>query len=462
MADQLAEPHPEQASSTSFVAVCQWTFRCCFSLAIVLFLTAWLQSSLQLAATGCAFFIAGLCAALFVPQWSGYRFTNWILIANSAAMLAPTAFRSVGGISLSDPWIMLIVIQFIMFGMGTQMSYRDFALVLRMPQGVLIGLACQFLIMPLLGVSIAWAFRFPPEIAAGVILIGSCSSGLASNVMTYLARGNLALSVTITAMATALAPLMTPMWMYVLAGSLIRVDPINMSVEIVKMVIVPILAAFVHDWLANASPRARKVVWTLTIIGAAWLIALACGGWSWIVKQLTEQATEDSKLLIALGTLPGFFSAAFVFGTLYHYVVSAQPRIDKWMPVVSMLGIVYFTLVTTAKGRDQLLDVGMWLILATFLHNVLGYLFGYLGGRMFGMCERDARTVAIEVGTQNGSMAVGIAGSLGKVETIGLAAIIFAPLMNVTGSILANYWRKTSPVDQSENVVIDPQPVVSK
>ena len=114
------------------------------------------------------------------------------------------------------------------------------------------------------------------------------------------------------------------------------------------------------------------------------------------------------------------------------------------MPSVSMFGIVYFTLVTTAKGRDQLLEVGLLLLLATFLHNALGYLLGYWGGRLLGMNRQDSRTIAIEVGTQNGAMGTGLAKAMGKLETVGLAAIIFAPLMNITGSILANYWRRTS------------------
>jgi BASS family bile acid:Na+ symporter len=83
------------------------------------------------------------------------------------------------------------------------------------------------------------------------------------------------------------------------------------------------------------------------------------------------------------------------------------------------------------------------LLIATILHNLLGYLLGYWGARLMGMNQRDARTVAIEVGTQNGAMATGLARGMNKLETVGLAAVIFAPLMNVTGSILANHWRRS-------------------
>lgn len=407
---------------------------------LAIFLLGWWQHSAALAITAGVLSIVGLSIGLMVPDWSGYRFTMWILIANIAAMLAPASFQQVGGFSLTDSWLLLIVVQAIMFGMGTQMSFRDFAHVAMMPKGVVVGLSCQFLVMPLLGYGLTIVFPMPPEIAAGVILIGSCSSGLASNVMTFMAKGNLALSVTITALATALAPVLTPMWMKVLAGSLIHVDAFKMSLDIIKMVIVPILAAFVHDWLSSKDRSVRWTVTAIAIIGIMWLAILSLGGWAWLQTQFAGQS-ENFRSALAL---PGFLAAAFVFGTVYHYSVNALPKLDGWMPIVSMFGIVYFTLVTTAKGRDQLLDVGLVLLIATFLHNVLGYVLGYWGSRMLGMNRQDARTIAIEVGTQNGAMATGLAKSMGKLETVGLAAIIFAPLMNITGSVLANHWRRTA------------------
>lgn len=398
----------------------------------------WWWHSTNVAYGAAVILIGSFFLALLVREWASYRFTLWILIANLTALLAPQWFLNVGGLSLTDSWLLLIVVQSIMFGMGTQMSLRDLAQVALMPKGVLVGLTCQFTIMPLLGFFLARALRLPPEIAAGVILIGSCSSGLASNVMTYIAKGNLALSVAITALATAMAPVMTPLWMKLLAGSLVEVDAFKMSLDIVKMVIVPIMAAFVHDWLTAYSLKVHRIVLACAAVSALWLAFLGSGGW----QSLTSGLPTGSRSIDLL-SIPGFLAAALVVGTIYHFLVKLLPKLDGWMPVVSMFGIVYFTLVTTAKGRDQLLDVGLLLVLATFLHNTLGYVLGYWGGRMMGMSRQDSRTIAIEVGTQNGAMATGLAKSMGKLETVGLAAIIFAPLMNITGSIIANYWRRT-------------------
>ncbi len=359
---------------------------------------------------------------------------------------------------------MLIVIQLIMFGMGTQMKWSDFTNVLKMPLGVMVGITCQFTIMPLLGYGLAKSFSFSPEIAVGLILIGSCSSGLASNVMTFLAKGNLALSVTLTAIATAMAPIMTPLWMKILASSMVHVDVVKMGLDIVNTVIVPILAAFVHDFLLAKRRWIRQGTWIVVAISTLYLLGLLFGGWNSLldlfgmVKPSADALSEADfktasvayeKWVTILG-LPGFVAAAFTFGAIYHLAREHWTGVAIWMPRISMAGIVYFTLVATANGRDRLLEVGAMLVLAVFLHNMLGYLLGYWCSRLLGMNRQDARTIAIEVGTQNGSMAVSLAQQMGKIGTVGLAGVIFAPMMNITGSILANHWRKTAE-DPQEN-----------
>lgn len=365
----------------------------------------------------------------------GYQFTAWIIAAVTAAMCYPAAFLRWGDFDLRNKWVILAAVQLVMFGMGTQMSLKDFTGVAKAPRGVLVGIICHFTVMPLVGLLLTKVFSFPPEIAAGIILIGSCSSGLASNVMAYLAGANLVLSVTVTAITTLVAPFVTPLLMKLLAGALVEVRFFDLMLEIIKIVIVPIGAALLHDYLGFASARGRAVVGGLLGVAVAWLAFLAVGGWATVAPRLGEGAA------LTLG-LAGFFAGALVFGSLYHFAVGRWPVIVRWMPVASMAGIVYFTLVTTAAGRDNLLRVGGLLFLAAALHNAAGYFFGYWLSRATGLDGNSARAVAFEVGLQNGGMASGLAGAMGKLGTVGLAAAIFSPWMNVTGSVLANHWRK--------------------
>ena len=122
------------------------------------------------------------------------------------------------------------------------------------------------------------------------------------------------------------------------------------------------------------------------------------------------------------------------------------------MPYFSMFGIIYFTLVTTAAGRDNLIQIGFLLFLASVLHNGAGYFFGYWLSRISGLDKKSSQTIAFEVGLQNGGMASGLAGSMGKLATLGLASAVFSPWMNVSGSLLANYWRKKGNEEETEVV----------
>jgi len=371
----------------------------------------------------------------FSQKFHGYQFTAWIVVAVTAAMIYPARFLHVGEFDLRNHWLILVVVQMVMFGMGTQMSLRDFAGVIQSPRGVLVGVLCRFTVMPLAGFALIKLFHFEPEIAAGVILIGSCSSGLASNVMAYLAKSNLALSVTITAVTTLLAVVMTPLWMKLLAGTLIEVKLLNMMLEIVKIVLVPIGAALLHDYLKSAGARSRNIIFSVAATGAVWLGFLGFGGWNWIQSVVPEPAA----LAVSLG---GFLLGAVLFGVIYHQCWLRHRWLDARIPFLSMAGIVYFTAVTTAAGRDNLLHVGALLFLVAALHNTLGYVLGYGLARAAGLDKNSARSIAFEVGIQNGGMASGIAGAAGKLGTLGLAAAIFSPWMNVSGSMLANYWSK--------------------
>lgn len=392
---------------------------------------------------GSATLLVGLLALSIglgaVDGMAPFRFTAWMIAVIALAMLHPEWLLELSllgrPVDLNNAWLRLLMVQAVMFGMGTQMHFADFAGVVRTPHRVAVGLVCQFTIMPLVGLGLAVALGLPDEIAAGVVLIGCCSSGLASNVMVYLARADLALSVTLTAVATLLAPVVTPAWMKVLAGPFVEVDFLDMMLTILKIVVVPIGAALLHDLLKSGSPRSRSVIYGAAALGLIWLLALAAGGWAWLESQASPNALNVIVLI-------GFVFGAVVFGVVYHHAVELLPRIQDWMPVLSMVGILYFTGISTAGGRDELLSVGWLLLIAAVLHNSLGYLLGYWLSRLVGMNEIGARTIALEVGMQNGAMGVGIADAMGKLSTVGLAPILFSPWMNVSGSLLANFWRR--------------------
>jgi len=370
-----------------------------------------------------------------ISALKNYQYTAWIIVAVVAAMIYPHAFLKWGSVDLRNKWLILCIVQMVMFGMGIQMSIRDFSGLASTGKGVLIGLACHFSVMPLMGLLLTKVFHFEPEIAAGIILIGSCSSGLASNVMVYLARANLVLSVTVTAMATLAAPFLTPLLMRLLAGTLIEVKFVAMMMEIIKIVIVPIGAAFLHDYLKHASPKGKRNTYIITAACIVWLVCQYLFLWDVMSTHISPEAALSL-------TVFNFLTGAFITGAVYHQLYTRYPKIDEYIPYLSMFGIVYFTTVTTAAGRDNLLHVGFLLFLASIIHNGAGYFFGYWLSRLFKLDKNSARTIAFEVGLQNGGMASGLAGTMGKLSTVGLAAAVFSPWMNISGSILANYWRK--------------------
>jgi bile acid:Na+ symporter, BASS family len=207
----------------------------------------------------------------------GFTYTVMIFACVTAAMFYPMTFVQVGDYKLSG--LIVPLLQIIMFGMGTSMSLGDFAGVVKMPKGVIIGIMLQFTIMPFIGYTLAKLSGFPPEIAAGIILIGCSPSGMASNVMSFLAKANLALSITITAFTTMLAPFVTPVLMGWLAGEFVEVDVWKMVWDIIKIVIIPIGAGLLFNkflsgkvkWLDAAMPLVSMIgiALIITIITAA-------------------------------------------------------------------------------------------------------------------------------------------------------------------------------------------------
>ena len=164
-----------------------------------------------------------------------------VVLVAAVALFWPSSFLWV------DTWAINPMLGVIMFGMGLTLSPQDFRIVFSRPKDIIIGCLAQFTIMPLLALGLSWAFALPKELALGVILVGCCPGGTASNVITYLAKGDLALSVGMTATSTLLAPLLTPLLVWLLAGTMVEVDTIGMLLSIVYVVIAPIAVGLIFQ-----------------------------------------------------------------------------------------------------------------------------------------------------------------------------------------------------------------------
>jgi BASS family bile acid:Na+ symporter len=389
------------------------------------------------------FFIALAFGVRGFNMVKGLSYTIFIFTAVTVSMFYPQLFTSVGDFQLKT--LIVPLLQVIMFGMGSQMSLDDFTGVIKMPKGVLIGVGAQFTIMPLVGFTIANIFDFPPEIKAGIILIGCVPSGLASNVMSYIAHANLPLAVTISAITTLISPFVTPVLMKVLGGQFIDINFWSMMFDILNMIILPIIAGFTFNLIfKNKSGGKSKAIQMGVFLN---IIALTS-----IVKIISKDMDMDSIVFEFMKQGAIFvLLPAFAARLLRQFAKDDPVWMGKILSFISMAGIALIIAIITASGRESLIKVGGLLIVTSLLHNLAGYTLGYSVAWATGMPEKDRRTVAFEVGMQNGGLASGLALQMGKIATVGLAPAIFGPLMNVTGSALASFWRTRPPKNTDDN-----------
>jgi BASS family bile acid:Na+ symporter len=221
-----------------------------------------------IAALSCLAFFASLS-----PRLAGLAFSLWVFAFVSASLFFPLLFRVWAGFELKR--LITPLIQLIMFGMGTTLSLGDFGRVLRVPRSVTVGMLLQFGVMPLTGFALASIFGFKPEVAAGVILVGAAPGGVASNVMTYLAKGDVALSVTMTACSTTMSPVLTPAAMKILAGRYVPIRFGEMMVSILYMIILPIVAGLIVNRVFRASRRwLERALPLVSMAGICLIIAI--------------------------------------------------------------------------------------------------------------------------------------------------------------------------------------------
>ena len=317
-------------------------------------------------------FVLLALAATSSRRFGSLAFTGWVFAFVACALWYPSGFTKWG--TFETQRVISPLVQIIMFGMGVTLTFADFGRIVRMPKAVLIGILLQYLIMPLGGLTFSVLFHLEPQVATGLILIGSVPGGTSSNVITYIAGANVPLSVTMTACSTLVSPLLTPVAMKLLAGQYVPIPFLPMMWSILKIVILPVL----------------------------------------------------------LGLL------------INRYLPEVARKSKPFMPVVAMLAICLVIAVTVALARDQFVQVGLALFAAAACHNAVGYALGYYGGRLFGLSRRDSRTVAFEVGIQNGGMATSLAFNVLKSPMAAMGSAVFGPWSAVTSSVLASWWRRTA------------------
>lgn len=215
--------------------------------------------------------------------FSRLTFAMWVLVFATSALLFPAAWISWAGEQpekFIGSRVIAPLVQVIMLGMGMTLTFADFARVVRMPLPIVIGFVLQFTVMPVMGLVFAWLFRLPPEVAVGLILYGSCSDGMSSNVLAYLAKANVPLSVTLTTCTTLAAPIVTPLCMKLLADQYVPIEFWPMMTTILNMILAPVLIGllvnrYLHRYVKPIMPWMPFVAMLAICIAVALTVALS-------------------------------------------------------------------------------------------------------------------------------------------------------------------------------------------
>lgn len=258
---------------------------------------------------------------------------------------------------------------FIMFGMGMTLKKDDFTLILKRPKDVIFGTLAQYIIMPLGAFLVAKAFNLPGELAVGLILLGACPGGVTSNVMSFIAKGDVALSVTFTSISTLLAPIVTPAFILLFAGQWVQINALGMFISITKVVIVPIiLGGICHRFFSRFTEKAIRVL----------------------------------------------------------------PSISGLAMVLLVGGIV-------SANADKLTYSVIIVAFAVIVHNILGYIGGYITASKIGFDEEKRRVLSIETGMKNATLATTLAMAHFAPQAA-IAPAIAGIWHAFSVSVLANYW----------------------
>ncbi len=270
-------------------------------------------------------------------------FPIWVLVGAGLALWQPAT-----ALWFQPNWIPLFL-GVIMLSMGLTLDFHDFKRVLKIPRSILLGVSLQYIIMPALGYGLSKIFNLPVDYMIGLVLVACCPGGTASNVVCFIARTNVALSVSLTTFSTLLAVILTPILATVLIESLskdllgtaLQVDTAGLLINTLKIVILPVL----------------------------------------------------------LGVL------------LNHYFHRGVKKINAYTPLLAVLSIVFIVDYILAAKKSAILETGFNLLTAILILHSMGFLLGYLLSRSLKFQEKDAQTVSIEVGMQNSGLATELARS---------------------------------------------------
>ncbi len=299
----------------------------------------------------------------------------WIVLIIAAAAL----FMPGTSLWIQTNWINYLLMV-VMFGMGLTTKLSDFAIVFKRPGDVIIGCTAQFAVMPLLAFLLGKLFGLNDELLVGVVLVGTCPGGTSSNVITYLSKGDTALSIGMTSINTLLAPFLTPLLTYLYLRTSVHVDAMLMFISIIQVVVVPI-------------------------------------GLGLLINRLFGKYTQ---------------------------------RISDALPTVSVIAICLIVASVVSHNSEKILSTGLIIFVIVILHNMLGYLCGYLIGVLFKMDLPRKKAVAIEIGMQNSGLATTLAGS--AFPDLAMATVpgaIFSVWHNISGAMLAGWFnRKTDNAEE--------------
>ncbi|WP_286034969.1 bile acid:sodium symporter family protein [Megamonas hypermegale] len=290
----------------------------------------------------------------------------FVIIVAAVALFMPWTFTWAAG-------YVTYLLGIVMFGMGMTLRFEDFKLVFQRPKDVLVGALAQFTIMPGLAWLLATIFQLPPELAVGVILVGTCPGGTSSNVMTYLARGDVPLSVSMTMTTTILAPVVTPLLTWWLAGAWIEISLAAMMISIVQVVVVPIVLGIVINKLFG--DFVRKAIKLLPLISVI-AIVLIVGG---VVSVSSQQIMQTGLLIMAVVMLHNLLGYALGFAVAkalrMNLAKSKAISIEVGMQnsgLASSLALMHFGAAAAIPGAV----FSVW-------HNISGSLAAnYLAGKM--------------------------------------------------------------------------------